>query len=80
MYQLAQVRSRLSLGGVGPKEKSQMLARLGHIAMQHEIGEQGLQASGVEACYRLIANVQAKIAKQPNVQERGHLSDLLLHR
>src|SRR2546430_11462302 len=47
--QLAQVIARLGLGCVGPEEKSKMLALLGDIAMQHEKGEQGLQARGVEA-------------------------------
>ena len=37
--QLAQVIARLSLGGVGPEEEGQMLALLGNIAMQDEIGE-----------------------------------------
>ena len=38
--QLAQVIARLGLGGVGPEEEGKMLALLGNIAMQHEIGEQ----------------------------------------
>ena len=38
--QLAQVIARLSLGGVGPEEKGNMLALLRNIAMQHEIGKQ----------------------------------------
>jgi len=38
--QLAQVIASLGLGGVRPEEEGKMLALLGNIAMQHEIGEQ----------------------------------------
>ncbi len=38
--QLTQVIASLSLGCVGPEKEGKMLALLGNIAMQHEIGEQ----------------------------------------
>jgi len=66
--QLAQVIARLGLGGVGPEEEGKMLALLGNIAMQHEIGEQGAQARGIEAGHLLIAVEQVKIAKQSEVK------------
>ncbi|MFL5664755.1 MAG: hypothetical protein ACJ8BW_25925 [Ktedonobacteraceae bacterium] len=66
--QLAQVIARLSLGGVGPEEEGQMLALLGYIAMQHEIGEQGAQARGIEAGHLLVVVAQVKIAKQAEVK------------
>ena len=47
--QLAQVVARLGLGCVGPEEEGEMLALLGDIPMQHEIGEQRTQAHGIEA-------------------------------
>src|SRR5690348_3022168 len=60
--QLAQVIARLSLGGVGPEEEGKMLALSGNIAMQYQIGEQGLQAQGVEAGHLLLIVDQAEIA------------------
>jgi len=66
--QLAQVIARLGFGGVGPEEEGKMLALLGNIAMQHEIGEQGAQARGIETGHLLIAVEQAKIAEQANVK------------
>ena len=66
--QLAQVIARLGLGGVGPEEEGQMLALLGNIAMQHEIGEQGAQARGIEVGHLLVVVEQAEIAKQSEVK------------
>src|SRR6266566_8022005 len=66
--QLAQVIARLGLGGVGPEEEGQMLALLGNIAMQHEIGEQGAQARGIEAGHLLVVVEQVKIAEQAEVK------------
>jgi hypothetical protein len=71
--QLAQVIASLGLGGVGPEEEGKMLALLRHIAMQHEIGEQGLQAHAVEAGHLLVAIGQAKIAEQTDVKSGLHL-------
>src|SRR6266566_6493520 len=65
---LAQVIASLGLGGVGPEEEGKMLALLRNIAMQHEIGEQGAQACGIEAGHLLIAVEQVKIAKQSEVK------------
>jgi len=46
--QLAKVVAGLGLGCIRPEEESQALALLRNIAMQDEIGEQGLQAHGIE--------------------------------
>jgi hypothetical protein len=71
--QLAQVIASLGLGGVGPEEEGQMLTLLRNIAMQHEIGEQGLQARGIEAGYLLVIIEQTEIAKQAEVKGwHGH--------
>ena len=68
MEQLAQVIASLGLGCVGPEEEGKMLALLGNIAMQHEIGEQGAQARGIEAGHLLVVVEQAEIAKQAEVK------------
>jgi hypothetical protein len=66
--QLAQVIASLGLGGVGPEEEGKMLALLGNIAMQHEIGEQGAQARGIEVGHLLVVVEQTEIAKQSEVK------------
>src|SRR5437899_6927793 len=66
--QLAQVIASLGLGCVGPEEEGKMLALLGNIAMQHEIGEQGAQARGIEVGHLLVVVEQAEIAKQAEVK------------
>ena len=63
VQQLAQVIARLGLGGIGPEEEGKMLALLGNIAMQHEIGEQGAQTRGIEVGHLLVVVAQAEIAK-----------------
>src|SRR6266516_2287234 len=70
--QLAQVIARLGLGCVGPEEEGQVLALLGNIAMQHEIGEQGAQARGIEVGHLLVVVAQAEIAKQAEVKGWHH--------
>jgi hypothetical protein len=66
--QLAQIIARLGLGGVGPEEEGKMLALLGDIAMQHEVGEQGAQARGIEVGHLLVVVEQAELAKQTEVK------------
>lgn len=65
---LAQVIARLSLGGVGPEEEGKMLALLRNVVMQHEVGEQGLQAHGVETSHLPIIVDEAEIAEQAEVK------------
>jgi hypothetical protein len=74
--QLTQVIASLGLGGVRPEEEGQVLALLRDIAMQHEIGKQGLQAHTVEACHPSINVNHAEIAEQADV--KGGLHDDLL--
>src|SRR5262249_10756127 len=74
--QLAQVIASLSLGCVGPEEEGKMLTLLGDTAMQHEVGEQGLQAHGVEAGHLSVSVDQAEIAEQSEVKGWLH-RDLL---
>src|SRR5215831_3714459 len=72
MEQLAQVIARLSLRCIWPEKEGQVLALLGNIAMQHEVGEQGLQAHVVEACHLPITIDQAEIAEQSDVKGWPH--------
>src|SRR5437763_1481107 len=53
-----------------------MLAMLRNIAMQHEVGEQGLQAHGAEAGHLPVSVDQAEIAEQADVKGWLH-RDLL---
>jgi len=77
--QLAQVITSLGLGCVRPEEEGQVLTLLGNIAMQHEIGEQGLQARGIEAGHLLVIVEQAEIAKQAEVKGWLHRDLLDFH-
>src|SRR6266566_9715638 len=70
--QLAQVIASLGLGGVGPEEEGKMLALLRNIVMQHEVGEQGLQAQGVEAGHLPVSVDQAETAEQAEVKGWHH--------
>jgi hypothetical protein len=45
-----------------------MLALLGNIAMQHQIGEQGAQAHGIEVGHLLVVVEQTEITKQAEVK------------
>src|SRR6266568_8875698 len=72
MEQLAQVIASLGLGGVGPEEEGKMLALLRNIVMQHEVGEQGLQAQGVEAGHLPVSVDQAETAEQAEVKGWHH--------
>src|SRR6266550_9134078 len=72
MEQLAQVIASLGLGCVGPEEEGKMLALLRSIAMQDEVGEQGLQAQGVEAGHLPVSVDQAETAEQAEVKGWHH--------
>ncbi|GLV60867.1 hypothetical protein KDH_76860 [Dictyobacter sp. S3.2.2.5] len=72
MQQLTQVIARLGLGGVGPEEEGQVLALLGNIVVQHEVGEQRLQTQGGEAGYLLIVVDQVKVAEQSKMKNWLH--------
>jgi hypothetical protein len=70
--QLAQVIASLGLGCVGPEEEGKTLALLRDITMQHQVGEQGLQARGIEAGHLLVSVDQAEIAEQAEVKGWHH--------
>src|SRR6266516_6825557 len=76
--QLAQVIASLGLSCIGPEEEGKVLALLRDIAMQHEVGEQGLQAHSVEAGHLPVSVDQAEIAEQSDM--KGWLHRDLLRR
>jgi hypothetical protein len=72
--ELAQVIASLSLGSVRPEEEGKMLALLRDIAMQREIGKQGLQTRRVQARHLLSIVYQAEIAEQTELKGWLHRS------
>ena len=69
--QVAQIGARLGIGGIGPEEKGQMLARLGGAGMQQQVGEQGLQPPGLDGHgdgFPLVLLRQEKISQQLDFQ------------
>lgn len=70
--ELPQVGVRLCVGGVGPEEKGELLARLRGVAMQEQIREQRLQARGMHPHQLRIVKREAETAKQPNMQCLHH--------
>jgi hypothetical protein len=66
--ELPQVGVRLGLGGLRPEEEGELLARLRGAAMQEDIGEQGLQASGEHTGQLRIRQREAEMTQQSNVQ------------
>ncbi len=67
---MAQVGLRLGVGGVGPKEEGQALARLGCGAVKQQVGQQRLLARGVERGQRRVAEQQAEAAEQVDAEFR----------
>src|SRR6266568_814308 len=70
MQQFAQVRVCLGLVRIRPQEKGQMRASLGSSPVQHEIGEQGLQAGDIDCRHGSIARHQQEVTQQMDVQGR----------
>jgi hypothetical protein len=72
--QVAEIRPRLRLGRVGPKEVREVLPRLRRIPVEEEVGEQRLDARGLERQQRGLAVPQIEGTEQPNA-ERWRLHD-----
>jgi hypothetical protein len=70
--QLAQVIASLGLGGIGPEKEGQVLALLRRIAMQHKVGQQGLQAHTVEIGHLFVIVDQAEPAEQAHLKGWFH--------
>jgi hypothetical protein len=74
---LAQIVARMRLGHIRPEGESQVVARLGSMAVEQQVSKQGLHPRLIDRVHRLIAVRQVKIAQQLDVQE-GHLACALL--
>jgi hypothetical protein len=77
MEQMAEVRPRLRLGRVGPKEKREALSRLGRLAVEEEIGEQRLGPCGLER-QRGVTAAKVQAAEEPDVESRRPHEESLL--
>jgi hypothetical protein len=77
VQQVAQIGVGLGFGRIGPEEESELRTGLRRITPQYELGQQGLQAGGLEGGHRRFVEKETKIAEQIDVQCRGHGSSLL---
>ena len=66
--QLAQIGMRLFFAGIGPELEGDVLAGLGCLAMQEQIGQQGLQAWRIDAADEFIAIRQPELAEEANMK------------
>jgi hypothetical protein len=66
--QVAQIGQGLRFCRIRPKEERQVLAGLGSISVEDEVGEERLQSRRIDGCQQLIAIAQPEIAKQLNAQ------------
>ena len=67
---MAEVRPRLRLTGVGPEEEGKPLARLRGVAVQQQVGEQRLGAAGVEGRHLRFAQAKVQATEQPYAERR----------
>jgi hypothetical protein len=75
---LAQVRPRLGLGGVGPEQEGEALARLRRVAVDEQVGEQRFRPRRLERGERDVAAAEAHLPEQTDVQHgRLHAADSL---
>ena len=71
--QSAQVAERLGFRRVGPELEGGVGAGLGRIPVQQEVGQQRLQARGVDLRHRCFCVTERTIPQQVNVQYAGQL-------
>jgi hypothetical protein len=65
--QVAQVGTRLRLTGVWPEEEGKLLARLGGVAVDGQVGQQRLLALAANTCNRDAVVDEVEITQQLNV-------------
>ena len=70
--QLAQIGMSLRLRRIGPEEKGQVRAILGSTPMQHEVGQQGLDAGNRDRGHRCFTRHQQEVTQQRQVEGRNH--------
>jgi hypothetical protein len=67
----AQVAAGLGVGGVGPELEGEVGTGLGGVAVEEEVGEEGLEAGRADSGEGRPAIVKAELAKQPDVEDWG---------
>jgi hypothetical protein len=72
--QIAQIGPGLGFSGIGPKQKGQVSTRVGDVAMQGQVSQQGLQAGRIESGDRPLVIEQAETAQEVNLEHEEHLS------
>ena len=70
--QVPQVGAGLGFGGVGPEEERQVPARLGRVAMEDQVGQQGLQARGIHGADIEATISQTELTQHLDTQLRWH--------
>jgi hypothetical protein len=66
---VAEVGARLTLRGVRPEEERHALARLGRLAVEQQVGEQGARPARVERGKELAVGPYFQLAEEPDAQE-----------
>jgi hypothetical protein len=64
----AQVAAGLGLGGVGPELEGEVGAGLGCVAVEEEVGQEGLKARGVDAGEGGTLVVQTELAEKADIE------------
>ena len=66
MQQLPEIGASLSLVGIGPQKKGQMLARLQRVTVQYQIAQERLEAICVDRGDDFAASRDSEFAEQFN--------------
>jgi len=66
--QVSQVGARLGFGGVGPKKERQVPTRLGRLAVEDQVDQQGLQARSVDGADSNTAVSQIELTQHLDAQ------------
>ena len=72
MYQVAQIGAGLRLVRVRPELEGEVVAELRGILVQHEVGQQRLEARRVDGRHRPVAVGEVEFTQQADVQNFYH--------
>jgi hypothetical protein len=75
--EISQVGQSLLLRGIWPEEEGQAMAGRGAFAVEEEVGQQGLEAGGIDSGQRLSSAEEPKAAQQFNSEHR--LRSFVIH-
>ena len=68
-----QVATGLGLGGIGPELEGEVGAGLGCVAVEEEVGEEGLEAGRADAVDGRALVIEAKVAEEVDIKGWNHL-------